>query len=142
MRRLIPLIAAAAALGAAVPAMSETADTKVNRHQEEVGFIVKATGNRYQVEDVNYGVQAEVKSQGKRRFNFYNREGTLFAYVRKGSGVRWDVFDAHHSSESIGHVDRVGRNHFAAYDDDGDNIGDATGRAAVQGAASVLVVFD
>jgi hypothetical protein len=91
MRRLIPLTAVAATLAAAGPALSEVADTKVNRHHEAVGSLVHQGASRFYVEDQTYRVQAEVRRQGKRRFTFLNTRGVEFAFVRKASGNRWDV---------------------------------------------------
>lgn len=141
MRRLIPLIAAAAALGAAVPALSATVDTKVNRHGEIVGSLVHQGGSRFYVEDHAYQVQAEVRRQGNRRFNFYDARTQLFAFVRKTTTNRWDVYLPGHDV-SIGHVEQHGRNRWRAYEDAGESVGEAVGPAAISGAASVLVVFD
>lgn len=140
MRRLIPLIAAAATLAAAGPAVSEIQDTTVNRHNEAVGTLVHQGASRFYVEDHDYRVQAEVRRVGKRGFTFLNTRGVEFAIVRKATGTRWDVYAAGHS-ERVGTVEKVGPREYAAYQD-GERVGDARGAAAVQGAASVLVVFD
>ena len=141
MRRLIPLIAATAALGAAVPATAEAADTKVNRHGEAVGFLVHQGASRFNVQDHDYYTQAEVRRQGNRRFNFYNARGALFAFVRKATGNRWDVMLPEHDVP-VGHVEKRSKNRWMAYEDEGESVGDATGPAALQGAAAVIVVFD
>ena len=142
MRRYIPLIAVALTLGAAAPATAATADTKVNRHGEIVGSVVHKGAGRFVVENNAYKVQAEVRRQGNRRWNFVNSRGVVFAYVAKSTGRRWNVFATGHS-EPIGHVETHGKKKARIYNDEGEEaVGDAAGPASIQGAAAVLVIFD
>ncbi len=140
MRRLIPLIVVALAVSAATPASAVAGDTKVIRHDEAVGSLVHDRASRYKVEDINYDVEAEVRRRGKRRFEFFGRNG-MFGWAVKATGRRWDVYSAAHPEDRVGYVDRIGRREYGAYLNDGERIGSAYGQAAVQGAASVFLVF-
>ena len=139
MRRLIPLMAVALALGAAAPSTALAADTVVQRHGETVGSLVHQGGSRYKIEDSSYSVEGEVRRIGKRRFEFSNGLGKFGWAVRTGS--RWDVYSSQHPSDRIGYVQKVGARRWAAYVDGGERVGESIGQAALQGAASALLVF-
>jgi hypothetical protein len=86
-------------------------------------------------------VLAEVRKSGNRKFNFVRRDtNVVFGYVSRQTAKRWEVFESGHSNP-IGHVDKLGKNRWGAYVDDGLSIGDAVGPAPIQGAASILLVF-
>ena len=139
MRRLIPIFAAALVLGAAIPATASAAETKVLRGGSAVGSLVPTGGSRYNVQNLDYTVEGEVRRVGQRRHEFHNRFGRFGWVVRVGP--RWDVYSSSHPSDRIGYVMRVGKRRYAAYNNGTGRVGDAFGQAALQGAASVLLVF-
>jgi hypothetical protein len=51
------------------------------------------------------------------------------------------VYNAAEPEHRIGTVRKVDKRTWAAYVDDGESVGEAVGPAALQGAASVLLVF-
>jgi hypothetical protein len=136
MRKLILLGLAFALL--LIPARALAADTKVERDQQAVGSIVGDGAGRWLVENEDYSREADIKRVGRRRFNFIH-EGEVIGWVSRVTARRWNVH-SHAHSEPIGYVEKTGKNNWHAYVDQS-AVGEATGSAAIQGAASVLLIF-
>jgi hypothetical protein len=137
MRRIIVLALAITAL-ATVPAGAVSHDTRIDRHNEHIGLVVELSSTRWFIQNLDYRHVADVRRNGSHEFRFTDN-GRYIGRVRGATAGRWDVYVAG-QTERVGYVSRRSRRTWRAYTaDSGWAVGQATGPAAIQGAAAVFI---
>ena len=141
MRRCLALaLALAAAAVTAAPATASNHDTRIDRHSEHIGMVTALGPTRWFIQNLDYRNVADVRREGSHEF-VYTHKGRVVGRARSVTAGRWDVF-ARGRSERVGYVARRSRSTWRAYSaDSGWAVGQATGPAAIQGAAAVFIAW-